>query len=435
MRFNNSKILYNKALNYIAGGVSSNFRLYEPAEVPLFFEKALGSYMWDVDGNRYIDYVMGLGPNLFGHGPNFIKEAVNKGMSKGFIYSGQHELEISVAEQALKFIPMQDSTVRFASSGTEIVQLAIRLIRSYTGKNKFIKFEGHYHGWADNVCFSVNPKLDSSGSNMTPIAVPDSSGIDINISENILICQWNDIENINYLFKKYQGEIGGVIMEPIMGNTNVVMPLPGYLNKVKELCIRESAILCYDEIITGFRVAAGGAQEMLNIIPDLATYAKSIAGGFPLAMLVGKREIMNNIGNGNVVHGGSFNSNLMSISAAHAVLQRIKQKGPEFYNKLNGLGLHLMNGLRDVARKSKINLKVNGPGSFFSIYFSDKQNILNWRDHKRNVNDIKYQTFAKAMLLENIRLSSIGRIHICSTHTEEDIEITIQAAHTVLKNF
>ena len=174
---------------------------------------------------------------------------------------------------------------------------------------------------------------------------------------------------------------------------------------------------------------------MLNIIPDLATYAKSIAGGFPLAMLVGKREIMNNIGNGNVVHGGSFNSNLMSISAAHAVLQRIKQKGPEFYNKLNGLGLHLMNGLRDVAKKSKINLKVNGPGSFFSIYFSDKKNILNWRDHKKNVNDIKYQTFAKAMLLENIRLSSIGRTHICSTHTEEDIEITIQAAHKVLKNF
>ena len=205
MKFNNSKILYNKALNFIAGGVSSNFRLYEPAEVPLFFEKALGSYMWDVDGNRYIDYVMGLGPNLFGHGPNFIKDAVNKGMSKGFIYSGQHELENSVAEQALKFIPMQDSTVRFASSGTENVQLAIRLIRSYTGKNKFINFEGHYHGWADNVFFSVNPKLNSSGSNMSPIAVPDSSSIYINIIEHILLCQCNDIENINYLFKKYKG--------------------------------------------------------------------------------------------------------------------------------------------------------------------------------------------------------------------------------------
>ena len=205
MKFNNSQTFYNKALNIIAGGVSSNFRLYEPAEVPLFFEKALGSYMWDVDGNRYIDYVMGLGPNLFGHGPNFIKDAVNKGMSKGFIYSGQHELENTVVEQALKFIPMQDSTVRFASSGTENVQLAIRLIRSYTGKNKFINFEGHYHGWADNVFFSVNPKLNSSGSNMSPIAVPDSSSIYINIIEHILLCQCNDIENINYLFKKYKG--------------------------------------------------------------------------------------------------------------------------------------------------------------------------------------------------------------------------------------
>ena len=152
--------------------------------------------MWDVNGNRYIYYVMGVCSKLFGYGPNFIKEAVNNGMSKGFTYAGQHEPEISVAEQALKFIPMQDSTFKFASSGIEIIQLAISLIRSYTGKNKFIKFEGHYHGWADSVFFSVNPKLDSSGSNMSPIAVPDSSGIDINISENILICQCNNIEYI-----------------------------------------------------------------------------------------------------------------------------------------------------------------------------------------------------------------------------------------------
>jgi len=434
MNFKKSKLLYDKALNYITGGVSSNFRLYEPAEVPLFFEKAFGSYMWDVDGNIYIDYVMGLGPNLFGHRPNFIKEAVEKGMSKGFVYSAQHELEISVAEQALKFIPMQDSTVRFASSGTEIVQLAIRLIRSYTGKQKFIKFEGHYHGWADNVSFSVNPELQLSGSNTAPLPVPESSGMDLNLSENILICQWNDFENINYIFNKYKGEIGGVIMEPIMGNTNTIMPLPCYLENVKELCIKEKAILCFDEVITGFRVAAGGAQEMLNIVPDLATYAKSIAGGFPLAMLVGKREIMNNIGKGNVVHGGSYNSNVMSISAAYAVLQKIKQQEPGFYNKLNGLGLHLMDGLRDAAKKCKTNLKVNGPGSFFSIYFSDKENILNWRDHKKYVNNTKYQLFSKAMLLEKIRLSSIGRTHISSAHTEEDIQNTIHAAYKVLKD-
>ena len=240
------------------------------------------------------------------------------------LYSAQHELEISLAELALKLVPLKNSTIRFATSGTEIVQLAIRLIRSYTKKEKYIKFEGHYHGWADNVLFSNNPNLSLAGSNKSPIAVAGSSGMDKNLSRSIIICQWNDIDNINYLFKKYKNHIGGVIMEPIMGNSNTIMPLPGYLEHVKQLCEKENALLCFDEIITGFRVAAGGAQEMLNITPDLATYAKSIAGGFPLSMLVGKKQIMDKIGKGSVVHGGSYNSNIMSISAAYAVCLHIK---------------------------------------------------------------------------------------------------------------
>ena len=433
MIFKKSEHLYNKATQLISGGVNSNFRLSEPAVVPLFFEKAHGSYMWDVDGNQYIDYVMGLGPNLFGHGPKFIKDAVNKSMQKGFIYSAQHELEISLAELALKLVPLKNSTIRFATSGTEIVQLAIRLIRSYTKKEKYIKFEGHYHGWADNVLFSNNPNLNLAGSNKSPIAVAGSSGMDKNLSRSIIICQWNDIDNINYLFKKHKGHIGGVIMEPIMGNSNAIMPLPGYLEHVKQLCAKENALLCFDEIITGFRVAAGGAQEMLNITPDLATYAKSIAGGFPLSMLIGKKQIMDKIGKGDVVHGGSYNSNLMSISAAYAVLSEIDKHGSNFYKNLNGLGLYLMEELKNIAKRLNINLRVSGPGSFFSIYFSDKERILNWRDHARFVNHEKYNLFTKNMLLEKIRLSSIGRAHISASHTEDDINYTIKSAYKVLK--
>ena len=431
MQYDDSRRLYEQAIDLLAGGVSSQFRIHEPAGIPLFFDRAKGSYM--CDGNKYIDYVMGLGPNLFGHAPEFIIRRVNEEMRRGFVFSAQHTGELEVTEIALSMIPISDALVRFASSGTEINQLAIRLMRGFTRRSKYIKFEGHYHGWADNVSYSIHPSLNQVGSPLAPEPVPESAGIDPKTAENILVCEWNDLDKLKQVFKRHPDEIAGVLMEPILGNSNTILPSSGYLEGVKSLCHREGALLCFDEVITGFRVAKGGAQELLGVTPDLATYAKSLAGGFPIAMLVGRREIMDLIGNGMVVHGGSFNSNLVSIAAAHASLQHIQNAGLGFYSELNDRGLRLMEGLRRNAAELGSNLHVQGPGSFFSISFTDRPEILNWRDHALNCDESKYLRFAKKLMEKGVRLSSIGRVHMASTHTEEDLKYTIEAAREVLQ--
>jgi glutamate-1-semialdehyde 2,1-aminomutase len=433
MDHSKSKKLFEKAKTLVAGGVSSQIRVNEPAPVPLFFTHASGSRMWDADGNEYIDYIQGMGPNLFGHAPDFIVKEVEKQMKKGFVYAAQFEQELAVAELALSMIPLEDATVRFASSGTEIDQIAIRLMRGYTGRPKFVKFEGHYHGWVDSVSYSVHPPLNVAGDAMRPNVVGESAGIDAGTADGVVVVQWNDIDALEAAFDANPGQIAGVLMEPILANTNCIVPQPGYLEAVKKLCHQNGALLCFDEVITGFRVAPGGAQEYLGITPDLATYAKSMAGGFPIAMLAGRREIMEILGNGKVYHGGSFNSNVMSIAAAYASLKHMADAGPDFHKELNGRGLRLMEGLRKVARETESSLHAQGVGSVFGISFTTKPEIINWRDHARNCDGAMYDRFARAMLERGVRLSSNGRIHMSSAHTDEDIEKTIAAARDALK--
>ena len=427
MEFYKSENLFNRAKRVVAGGVSSQIRLQEPAPVPLFFVKAKGSRMWDVDGNEYIDYIQGMGPNLFGHAPDFILRQVARDMEEGFVYTGQFERELEVAEMATQMIPIPNATVRFASSGSEIDQLAIRLMRGYTNRSKYIKFEGHYHGWMDSVNYSIHPPLDSAGEPMNPKPVGESSGMDPKLEENIVICQWNDLNALTKAFENNLGQIAGVIMEPVLANTNCVIPSKDYLIGVQEVCRKNGSLLCFDEVITGFRVAPGGAQELLGVVPDLATYAKSMAGGFPIAMLVGRHEIMEILGNGSVFHGGSFNSNVMSIAAAYASLRHIKESGSEFHTDLNRKGLDLMRGLKAVGKEIESDIHIQGLGTVFSISFTTKEEILNWRDHASNCDEAKYQRFARAMLKKGVRLSSNGRVHMSSAHTDQDVKQTIEA--------
>ena len=433
MKFDNSIKLYERGLKSIAGGVSSQIRIDEPADVPLFFAKAKGSKIWDADGNEYIDYIQGMGPNIFGHAPDFIVQAVNLDMQNGFVFAGQHEKEVEVAEMALEMIPMVDASVRFASSGTEIDQLAIRLMRGYTGRNKYIKFEGHYHGWTDSVSYSVHPNLEYAGSLENPVPVFESMGIDNGTRDSIVTCQWNDLDLLEKAFTGNKGEIAGVIMEPILANSNCIYPNDGYLEGVKALCEANGSLLCFDEVITGFRIAAGGAQEVTKVIPDIATYAKSMAGGFPIAMLVGRRDIMDFIGSGKVYHGGSFNSNVMSISAAHASLKHLQDPKRQLYKKMNNVGDFLIKGLRSVAKSSDSDLHIQGNGALFAISFTKEKKIRNWREHFLHCDEIKYSSFAKVMLSNGIRLSSNGRIHISSAHSYEDIDRTLEATKYALK--
>ena len=432
MNHERSVRLFEKAKELVAGGVSSQIRVNEPAEVPLFFTRAKGSKMWDADGNEYIDYIQGMGPNLFGHSPDFINMQVNEDMETGYVFAGQFERELDVAGMVLDMIPMENATVRFASSGTEIDQLLFRTMRGFTGRPKILKFEGHYHGWMDSVNWSVHPPLDKAGPEDAPVPVGESGGMDEATADGLVICQWNDLEKLEKIFADHPGEIAGVITEPILANTNCIVPAPGYMEGLQRICKENGALLAFDEVITGFRVARGGAQEYLGITPDLATYAKSMAGGFPIAMIVGRRDVMDLIGDGTVYHGGSFNSNVMSIAATYASLKHIQEQGDEFYRDLNGKGLRLMEGLSDVAKSLESDLHVQGVGSVFSISFTTKQEITNWRDHARNCDDGKYKRFAEEMLKQGVRLSSNGRIHLSSAHTDEDIDKTVAAAAAVL---
>ncbi len=429
----NSRELMARAREVVAGGISSQIRLLEPGGEPLFFERAEGALMWDVDGNEYIDYMQGMGPNLFGHAPVFVSRQVSQDMLKGYVLAAQFERELEVAEMAAEAVPIEDCTVRFAGSGTEIVQLALRLARGYTGRSRFIRFEGHYHGWMDSVNHSVHPELDEAGPVGSPIAVGESAGMDPGAAVQVIPCQWNDVDLLEAAFERNRGEVAAVIMEPINANTNCIMPEPGYLAAVKELTHRHGALLIFDEVITGFRVAYGGAQELLGVTPDLATYAKSIAAGFPIAMLAGRREIMGLLGSGEVYHGGSFNSNVVSISAAYASLKHLKSAGAAFYADLDRRGERLIDGLRRLRIETETDIHIQGLGSVFGISFNRSgDKIRNYRDHATKCNAERYVRFAAEMMREGVRLSSNGRIHMSSAHTDEQIDRTIEAAGKAL---
>ena len=422
MKFDNSKKLYEEAKKMVPGGVSSSIRQTE-WPVPLFFKSAKGSKMTDVDGNEFIDYVMGMGPNIFGHSPDFITNSVYQDMQDGFCLTGQTKKENELSEFVEKTLPFKRK-VRYASSGTEIVQIALRLARSFTNKNKFLKFEGHYHGWMDSVLYNSHPDVSSEETLFDPIA--ESGGISKGTADEVVIAPWNDIEALENILKVHH-DISAIITEPILWNSNVILPNPGYLENLRKLCNQHGILLIFDEVGTGFRVALGGAQEIYGVEPDLSTYAKSMAGGFPIAMLAGKPEIMDYMSNGNVVHGGSFNTNVMSVSAAHATLDYLLNN-KDFFKSLNKNGDILIKGLKEVAKKHDIDILIQGLGSVFYLSFTNLDSIKNYRDHANNVDQEKYREFSKLMLLNGIRLSQNGRWHMSSSHDISDIEITIKAA-------
>ncbi len=415
----------------VAGGISSQIRRAE-TPVPLFFDRGKGSKLWDVDGNEYVDYVMGMGPNLFGHAPDFILEAVTRDIQDGFCFAGQFEQELAVTELILKAIPL-DGLVRYASSGTEIDQLVLRLARAFTGRDKWVKFEGHYHGWTDSVNYSVHPPLDQAGPDDSPMAVRESEGMAPGSADDMIVAQWNDLNALQSIFEVHGSEIACVVMEPIMGNTNCIVARPGYLQGALEVCDQYGALLVFDEVITGFRVALGGAQEQSGVVPHLATYGKSVAGGFPLSVLAGRSDIMALVGDGTVQHGGSFNSNVMVMSAAQASLEHISDDPEAFYSDLNGRGLQLMEGLRDAARRANTNMLVQGVGSTFWTTFTDREEINDYREHARYVDEGMYTKFAAEMLNNGVRLATNGRWHMSSSHSDEDVEKSVEATYQSLK--
>ena len=430
MKHDRSKELYERSKLSLAGGVSSNIRLAE-RPVPLFFERGEGAHLFDVDGNRYVDYVLGQGPDIFGHAPDFLNDAVTESLRKGQTFGGQHELEISVSEKVKAAVPSAD-LVRFASSGTEVVQAALRVARAYTGRPKFIKFEGQYHGWTDTVLYSTAPSLADAGPLDAPNAVPMTAGMAPGAADDIILLPWNDIDVLTHAIDRHQGEIAAIITEPIMCNTNCIMPEPGYLEEMRRLCDERDIVLIFDEVITGFRLAVGGAQETLGVTPDLSTFAKAMAGGFPIAMLAGRQPLMEMIADGTVMHGGTVNSNIMSMAAADASLDKLTANDGEAFDTLYRNGRSLMAGLRGLATRHELDILLQGPGPVFAMAFTSASEITDYRSHRMNADEEKYAEFNQGMLDQGVRLTARGVWFVSTAHTEQDIEDTLAAADEVL---
>jgi glutamate-1-semialdehyde 2,1-aminomutase len=419
--------LHAEACQVLAGGVNSNFRL-GGQPVPLVFERGAGSRLYDVDGNAYVDYALGMGPNILGHAPEPVIRAVADSLSHGQLFAGQHPAEALLARRVQEIVPCAE-LVRFGVAGSEMDQAALRLARASTGRSKVVKFEGHYHGWFDTILVSVAPPLDRAGPADAPVPYLPSAGQSTVAAGDVVVLPWNNLDVVRRHLQAHGSETAALIMEPILCNTSVVVPRPGYLEGVRELCDQYGVVLIFDEVITGFRVGLSGAQGRLGVTPDLAVFAKALAGGFPIGAVAGKRKIMELMGDGSVLHGGSFNGHTASVAASLATLEELSRDG--VYERMEARGEVLMDGLRQVARQAGVAMLVQGLGTAFNTAFTEQTAVVDYRSHALCDVD-RQRRFLNALQDEGVRPTSRATWFLSTAHTDADIEETLRAAERAL---
>jgi len=365
MEINKSKELFQRAQKTIPGGVNSPVRAFRSVGgTPLFINKARGSYLYDADGNKYIDYIASWGPMILGHAHEEVVNAIRERAALSTSYGAPTELEIEMAELITGMVPNVD-LIRMVNSGTEACMSAVRLARGFTGKNKIIKFEGHYHGHADSF-------LVKAGSGLATLEIQTVPGIPSGVSQDTLTAPFNHIPAVEELVKKYSGEIAAIIVEPVAGNMGCVPPEKEYLESLRTICDRENIILIFDEVMTGFRLAPGGAQEKLGIRADLVTYGKVIGGGMPVGAFGGRKEIMEHIAPlGKVYQAGTLSGNPIAMIAGITTLKILKEN-PSIYTELDEKTRYLHAGLEEVLKKKNIPFVINRFGSMISVHFTDR---------------------------------------------------------------
>jgi len=419
-----SEKMYNRARQTIPGGVNSPVRYYAP--FPFFTAKANGSKIVDIDGNSYIDYCMSYGPLILGHGNSRVIEAVKKQISNGSIFGTPTEIEIEFAEIITKSVPCIDM-VRVTNSGTEATMHAIRLARGFTERNQIVKFEGCYHGAHDYV-------LVKAGSGASTFGDPDSLGIPPDTIKNTILLPFNNIDAFEKTIEKNGDKIAAVILEPVIGNAGVILPNDGFLQAIRKATAEKGILLIFDEVITGFRLGLGGAQEYYNVKPDIVTLGKIIGGGFPIGAFGGTKEIMSlNSPIGDVYQAGTFSGNPISITAGLTVLRQLTDGRKKMYDVLRKTGEKMINGLREQAEDAKIHAQVNGLSSMFQIFLTDNP-VNNYKDAKFSDCN-KFQRYHKILLDRGIFVppSQFETCFLSTEHTNEDIEKTIEAIGSALK--
>jgi glutamate-1-semialdehyde 2,1-aminomutase len=425
--------LYEDAARHLAGGVGSGTRSPRSGWLPypVFVAEGHGARLTDVDGNNYIDYAMGLGPLILGHRPPTVIDAVTRQLhDRGSLFALAHDLEGEAAAGIAARLPSME-LLRFGNSGTECVQYALRFARAFTGREKVVRFEGHYHGWSDAIHWSAHPSLDEAGPATTPNIVPGSSGMPAALASTLIVAPWNDAATLERIFEGSGREIAAVITEPILGNCGAISPAPGYLERLRELTRRAGALLIFDEVLTGFRVGPSSAQGLFAIEPDLTVLAKALGSGFPVAAVGGHREIMEMVIDGRTMHGGTYNSNPLVCAAVIATLAETGRAG--FYDELNARGERLAEGLVEAASAAGLEACWSGVGSMFQLWFAPSP-PLGYRAAQAIIAGSPFWTLYAELLARGILIQppQEGLWLISAAHTDADVERTVAAARAAM---
>ena len=419
---NRSTTLFNEAKDFIPGGVNSPVRAFNGVGGdPIFFDHGKGAYLYDVDGNKYIDYVGSWGPMILGHANPIIIDAVKAVLDKGLGFGAPTEIETSLAKKVCQIVPSID-LVRMVSSGTEATMSAIRLARGFTGRDKILKFEGCYHGHSDSL-------LVKAGSGALTLGVPTSPGVPNDLAKHTLTLEYNNLEVVEDLFLEMGEEIGCIIVEPIAGNMNCIPPKEGFLEGLRKICDKYETVLIFDEVMTGFRVALGGAQEVYNVTPDLTALGKVIGGGLPVAAFGGRRDIMNQIAPiGPIYQAGTLSGNPLSMASGLAMLTALEED-KSFYKNLGRRAEYLVQGVVSEAKARDIQMTSNCVGGMFGMFFSNEEKVTNF-SQASSCNIELFKKFFQEMIKQGVYLapSAYEAGFLSNAHTDEDLDKTISAA-------
>ena len=417
---------FASACELIPGGVNSPVRAYKSVGIdPLFIDRAKGDHVWDVDGREYIDFVASWGPMILGHAPEVVLDAVRAQLERGTSYGAPTLVEIEMAQAVIDAVPSVEQ-VRMVSSGTEATMSAIRLARGYTGRDKFIKFDGNYHGHSDAL-------LVAAGSGLVTLGIPSTPGVTKGAAADTIVLPYNDLKAVAAVLEKQGHEVAAIIVEPVAGNMGVVPPRGGFLEGLRALCDAHGVVLIFDEVITGFRVALGGAQELYDVIPDLTTLGKIIGGGFPVGAFGGRAEIMQQLAPcGPVYQAGTLSGNPVAMVAGLALIGELKRPG--VYAELERKGARLASGLCKAAESAGVPVCCTRVGSMMTMFFTDAD-VFDWKSASTSDTDA-YAKYFRSMLEQGFMLapSQFEATFVGLAHSDEDIDAAIAAAEIALKS-
>jgi glutamate-1-semialdehyde 2,1-aminomutase len=426
-----SREWFGRAQRSLVEGVNSPSRgnaVYSRG--PLFLERGSGSHAWDADGNEYVDFMMSFGALIHGHAHPKLVAVAAEAMAEGSHFATATSAEVEAAERFRSMVPSAE-VVRFTNTGSEATMLALRLARAHTGRTKFLKFEGHYHGWYDPFLLNAHGHpAEQLGSLENPARIPDSEGIPAATFDDVVLAPWNDTAVLERIMQKHGHELAAVITEPIMANMGCILPREGYLQRLRELTRDYGVLLILDEVVTGFRYAPGGCQEYYGIQPDISTFGKALGGGFPVGAVAGARSILDRMGWSDhmVLHYGTFNGHRLTMKVIAANLDLLSRN--DTYRNLHAVGDQAIHGLREVFRHRKVKAIVQGFGPMFQIYFTERDAIHDYRDYCAYADTTRYSRFVHLLLERGIYMTPSNGLHwiISTVHTEADVAALIEAA-------